>query len=438
MKRMMVVVISLVVLGWLVAGVGRGELTPEQLKEAQELIRKLGDTNYAVREDATKKLLAMGMGVMEVLKQVQEETEDAEVQARCRLVMMTLIEQAELAPLEPLRVTVDMKDVSLAEVLKELARQSGNREIDAAGLGDRKVTLQVKDVPYWQAVDKLCENAGLMCGPKQDAARLDITLMEKPEGAQDIGALAGPAMIKISSVRRTINRQATLRGKPMRMDNYSLMIDFMVCMEDRLPLLGATLDLNSLRAANGMEQTNAQGAVARAAFRMMRGRSGSYWPTSVGFQEALGGMEGTATMEGTLELTYGLQSKELRVEKIFTEKTGEAVGDGRKLTMKEVRRDGRSVTVGFSLITQEEGQELLMSGGTGCYGMFLVNPYGKRHGNGRLTSLRRTAGAETVMEVTMTFTEIPELEGDWTLVYAYPGKLVKRSYPFTMFEVPLP
>ena len=58
-------------------------------------------------------------------------------------------------------------------------------------------------------------------------------------------------------------------------------------------------------------------------------------------------------------------------------------------------------------------------------GVFLVDAEGKRYGKG-VRMLRPTG------EVMLVFGGVPEVPGDWSLVWSYPTKVLKRTYPFAI------
>src|SRR5262249_37278547 len=72
------------------------------------------------------------------------------------------IETAQL--LEPKRVHLHFVDAPVAAVLTELKRQTGYPVPllpDPGRLADRKIPLDTGLVPFWQALDQLCRQAGL-------------------------------------------------------------------------------------------------------------------------------------------------------------------------------------------------------------------------------------------------------------------------------------
>jgi hypothetical protein len=75
------------------------------------------------------------------------------------------LDRAEAAQvLSPMRISLKVRDARLAAVLRALSDQSGVSLLHAQrpGAGAAKpVTLELNDVTFWEALDRLCEKAGL-------------------------------------------------------------------------------------------------------------------------------------------------------------------------------------------------------------------------------------------------------------------------------------
>ena len=66
------------------------ELAPEQAKEAQGLIAQFTAAEFAVRQQAVEKLIALGPDVVPLVRKTLAETKDAEVKLRCEMVLKAL------------------------------------------------------------------------------------------------------------------------------------------------------------------------------------------------------------------------------------------------------------------------------------------------------------------------------------------------------------
>lgn len=424
-------------------GVARGELTAKQEKDAEALIQQCGDKDFKLREQATKSLIDMGMDVLPVVRKAGQETTDAEVKMRCAYVASALIEKAELGPLEPSKVTLEVKDKPLGEALKELARQSGNRllKMDPV-LEDHKVTVSLKDVVYWQAVDEVCKSAGAYCVPKPregGAGGVEIALAPKTDDVVEIGTVVGSTAVKLGSVMRQEYKRLAFRSGPGMPTQSNLGFEVQTYLEDRLPLMRIGIDLTSVTTADGVNHSNQRQMGASLRGRSPGGDVGSYWAMNMSWSDEAGMAEGMVTLGGTLELTYGFQPNELKAENIFEKKDVEVSADGKKLTVKDAKRQGDAVLVTLSVEDPTDDGTRLAQGAGAQWGLFLVDPQGKRHSSMGVMSGSTTAtGGGIKMQGIIVFQAVPNAEGEWSLAYVYPGKVVKRSYPFMIQGVPLP
>lgn len=129
-----------------------------------ELVAKLGSASFAQREKARANLEALGPHVaLEPLKRIKKSN-DAELNRRVadlirRLEDQLLTEQI----LAPKMVDLKLDGLSVRQSISELAKASGYPiEFlgDATKFADKRITLNGK-MTFWQAIDQLCEQAGL-------------------------------------------------------------------------------------------------------------------------------------------------------------------------------------------------------------------------------------------------------------------------------------
>ena len=69
------------------------ELTPEQTQQAQALIKELSAPEFAVRQEAVKKLIQIGPDVVPLVRKSLAETEDEEMKFRCQMVLKGIREK---------------------------------------------------------------------------------------------------------------------------------------------------------------------------------------------------------------------------------------------------------------------------------------------------------------------------------------------------------
>ncbi|HJQ79416.1 MAG TPA: hypothetical protein VJ828_05645 [Lacipirellulaceae bacterium] len=144
--------------------------------EAQisRLVQQLDDDRAAERESAETKLLELaGATAAEIdrfLELLPEENDQMPLGVRDRLT--SIREQVEdrvaKAAVINTKITLSAKQMPLAEVFAEIEKQTGNRLADNRQ-GDApdapemsgSVTIELKDEPFWPAVDQILDQLGL-------------------------------------------------------------------------------------------------------------------------------------------------------------------------------------------------------------------------------------------------------------------------------------
>lgn len=123
------------------------------------LVAQLGDKNFRVRQAAGKALEGRGEESLPALRRALD-AKDEEVRRRAE-VLAQKIERSVL--LTPKRVTLAVKNRPVDEAVKELARQTGYK-LRYQGGAQRRVTLEVENATFWEALEKICRDGHLTPG----------------------------------------------------------------------------------------------------------------------------------------------------------------------------------------------------------------------------------------------------------------------------------
>ena len=91
------------------------------------------------------------------------------------------------------KVTIDVKDTPVSQVLAELNRQAGVELKADQEVGGQTVTLDVKDVPVLQALAKLLKLTGAVIYWRPEEGLLLVPSF--PEGRPELLAVAGPCLL---------------------------------------------------------------------------------------------------------------------------------------------------------------------------------------------------------------------------------------------------
>ncbi len=135
-------------------------------KRIEQLVKQLGAKGFADREDAQKELETIGAPAIELLRKTLKDP-DPEVSKRAGDVVRKFEEKALTASvLAPKKVNLSLKNVSVADAVAQLAKQSGYsvtiEEKDKAVLSNRKITLETGEVTFFEALDQLCAKGGMV------------------------------------------------------------------------------------------------------------------------------------------------------------------------------------------------------------------------------------------------------------------------------------
>ena len=128
----------------------------------QGLLEQLGSTRYAEREAAARSLEKLGREAIPVL-QLGRDSRDLEIRTRAA-VLLQRIEESLLT--RPTMVWLNFKDVSLADAVLALSRQTGMKislvPENLPRWDQERLNLQeTEPLPFWSAMDRLAAAASL-------------------------------------------------------------------------------------------------------------------------------------------------------------------------------------------------------------------------------------------------------------------------------------
>ena len=151
-------------LGTLIA-IPTGAAEPVDAKKIEKLIEKLGGDDFNDREKASAELDAIGAPALEALRKAAKN-KDVEVSKRSADIVARIEKRGETARLlAPKKVHLVYRDTPVAEAIADFAKKSGYpiQVVDPENkLKGRKISLDTGEVTFWQALDQLCTEAGLV------------------------------------------------------------------------------------------------------------------------------------------------------------------------------------------------------------------------------------------------------------------------------------
>ncbi|MBY0229987.1 MAG: hypothetical protein K2W96_11955 [Gemmataceae bacterium] len=129
-----------------------------------KLVEQLGSDTFAERQAASKKLDAIGAAALPALEKASKSSEVELRKRATELYAKISLRTRSAEVLTPTEIELKFKDTPIKEAIaafEKKAKTSFNL-IDPEGkLKDKKVTLDTGKVPFWVALEKFCEAAGL-------------------------------------------------------------------------------------------------------------------------------------------------------------------------------------------------------------------------------------------------------------------------------------
>ncbi len=181
-------------------------LVPSELAEAGDaaLVARLGSTRYADREAAEAALIGRGPAALPTLR-ASADHRDLEVRTR----VATILRQVEQAALfGPTMVTLDDRDVPLGRAIDRINARAGlsvavASPLDAPWVARRVSIESAAPVPFWSAIDRICEAGGL--GQDLALALADprpgrFLLHDGPGSPAGLISDSGPFRVQLASV----------------------------------------------------------------------------------------------------------------------------------------------------------------------------------------------------------------------------------------------
>jgi hypothetical protein len=208
-----------------------------------KLVDQLGHRDFRVRDTATRHLSALGVDSLPALLKLRDHP-DPEVRRRLVEVVGPLESAARVAPK---RIRFRLKQRPVAEALTELTRQSGYKiepwppgaaAAPAPGGVQQVYNFEVDDQPFWQALDNVCETAGMAVQHNWGDERIRVGVQETRTPYIHHDGLFRIVAEGIQQHRGIqfgqVARQAMVPGQRTENCYFSLS----VAAEPRLPLLG--------------------------------------------------------------------------------------------------------------------------------------------------------------------------------------------------------
>jgi hypothetical protein len=183
------------------------------------LLQRLDDDSIEVRAASAADLSKFGKTAVPLLKRASANA-GPEMRDRLSEIIRRIQDRERLAALlpPPSRISLTAKDRPLREVFESVLRQS-RTGIDLSNVPeDARVTVSLREVPYWTALEEICRASGrVMISP--DGDHLAVT-------AEPYAAIPRMAttLFRVTLERIDLTCNGTL-GQPDRFDHFSALFD---------------------------------------------------------------------------------------------------------------------------------------------------------------------------------------------------------------------
>jgi len=227
----------------------------ELASRVRRLVGQLNDDRAATRDAAEKELLEMAGTAAgpsdRVLELLPAPTPEMPLAVRDRLtrIRQQIEDGSAKAATAGTTITLAANQMSLADALASIQKQTGNKLLDkraqfgaAEGTPATTVTLDVKDAPFWSAVDQLLDAAKL--GVYNYGEEGLAVIPRGPDDGPRYGSAAynGPFRLEVHEIQAKLNRRQPLRK--------SLALQLEVAWEPRLRPIALSQPIADLSATD--------------------------------------------------------------------------------------------------------------------------------------------------------------------------------------------
>jgi hypothetical protein len=404
----------------------------EELKtEVRRLIRQLDADQLADRDAAEEALVRKGPEIFDLLPE-PDKTASAEVQERLARVRLKLqramVENSAQASL----VTLKAQNMPLSKILGAIEKQSGNKLGDYRAKfsqpeNDTPLTLTFEKTPFWQALDRVLDAAGMTIYPYGDQPGLNL-VGQAPDARPrvDSACYDGPfrfAVTKIVAQRDFQNPGAA-----------ALFVNLEAAWEPRLKPIVLRQKPSDIKAVDdrgqplkllregGEEEINPQGDSPGVELTLP-------------FALPPRSMAKIARLEGQLTAMIPGRTETFRFDGLLKAKNVKQRGAGVTVTLEEVRENNKTWEVQVHVRFDEPGDALASHRGWIFRNeAHLEGPDGKPI---PYDSMETTAQSPEEIGLAYIFV-LDEPPAKLKFVYKTPGAILGKTFKYVFKDLPLP
>ena len=399
--------------------------------QVRKLVRQLGSSMVADRDAAEDALIELGRPALDVVEKFIPHP-DAEVNSRLLRVQETLYKQAVESATAATMVTLQVDGKPLSEVLAMIEEQTGNRVVDkrqkfGQEADDPKITLDLKDVSYWQALDKVLDEAELTTynytGEKSATAVI----------ARPLGTMPRVDMAAYSGVFRFEPTQVEAIRDLRNPSNRVLKLFLEVSWEPRLaPItVSQALDDLTLTDEDGQRLEITRGGAIGADINSSVAATDLEIPLVLPSRD----VEKIATLKGDIAVLIPGRVEQFTFHKIGDAKDAEQKKASATVILQTVRKNNAIYEVRMVLRFDKAANALESHRGWVLNNeAYLLDKDGQRVDHAGYETTRQTAN-----EVGFGYKFVVEGDiNDYQFVYHTPAAVVQKQISYVLKDIPLP
>lgn len=400
-----------------------------------ELVLELDAPQKSTRDEAERKLIALGPKVVDRLPKLGPDASE-EVISRIGRVKVALYRARAEASVSASTVSLVVKDALLADVFAEIEKQTGNRLIDFRGrFGQQakpiEVTLDAAKQPFWKTIDELTSATDLEVyhfAGDQGLAFVAAAGTKGPPSKSAAGAVSYNEAFRIEAKRVTTTRS------PTSAEPGELRVELEVAWEPRLRPLFLTSKMSKVTAVDDKGQTIEPGNRELATEIPPQGKS-CRAEIALAFQAPPRSVQAIKTLEGTLEVLVPAEMHPFRFTKLNEGGKQEQKAAAVTVTIEEPRKNNDLIQIALTLKYDNPANAL-----ESHRAWFYKNPCYLEAADGTKTppgtiELTRQSSDELMMNLLFA------PEGEWekqTLVYQTPADILVLPVTYRFTDLPLP
>jgi hypothetical protein len=397
--------------------------------EVARLVRQLNAPQLAEREAAEAELLRRGPAILDLLPPVTDRT-PAEVRERLGRVRQQLERQAANAVADASTITLRAEAMRLSKILAAFEHQSGNAIIDGRSRFGQPVTdpllkAHFDKVPFWAALAKVLDDAGLTVDPYSGRAIEIVAVAGNRRAGRSRACYSGPFRIApIDVVTRGLRRP----------EDQSLVVSVEVTWEPRVQVIQLVNRMADVSATDTRQRavTVADVAAVLEAAGTDQTMAAKF---DLPFRLPSRDVKQIASLKGKLTATIAGKVESFRFQNLAAAKNVTQRIASATVTLEGVQKMDHGFDVRI-LVRFDDAGDALASHRTWVFDnpAYLEGPDGKPI---RYETFDTTAQNKDSVGLAFRFTTALPLN-QLRFVYQTPGAIIHRTYPYELSSIELP